>query len=72
MTVGLPLDRMSTEEKLRVLEETWDSLSATPDEVPSPDWHGEVLKRREEKVKNGESKFIEWDEAKRNIREAPE
>jgi len=72
MTIGLPLDKMTTEEKLRALEEIWDSLAATPSEVPSPAWHEDILKAREEGARKGESKFLDWDEAKRNLRKATE
>ena len=72
MTVGLPLDKMTIEEKLRALEEIWNSLTATPNEVPSPAWHKDVLKDREEKARKGDSRFVDWDEAKRNIRETAE
>lgn len=48
MAIGLPLDKMTTEEKLRALEEIWDSLTATPNGVPSPGWHDDILKAREE------------------------
>jgi hypothetical protein len=65
----IPLDKMSTQEKLRAIEEIWADLERTPEAVPSPDWHGEVLREREEKLRRGEEKFIDWPEAKRRIRE---
>ena len=33
-------------ERLRLVEEIWDSLAATPENVPVPDWHKEELDRR--------------------------
>ena len=33
-------------ERLKLLEEIWDSLAATPQEVPIPDWHKAELDRR--------------------------
>src|SRR5256885_7744984 len=33
-------------ERLKLLEEIWDSLAATPEEVPIPDWHRAELDRR--------------------------
>ncbi len=72
MDIGLPLDRMTTEEKLLVLEQIWDDLCGRPSEVPSPPWHEEVLKGREKRVQEGASRFVDWAEAKRNIRESTE
>ena len=70
MAIGLPLDKMNAEEKLQALEEIWDNLCQTPADVPSPTWHDDVLKDREKSVQEGSSKFVDWNEAKQNIRES--
>lgn len=33
-------------ERLELVEEIWDSLAATPEAVPVPDWHRAELDRR--------------------------
>jgi len=70
MTMELPLDKMTAAEKLPALEAIWDHLCRTPTEVPSPTWHGEVLDDREKRVREGSAQFVDWDTAKRNIRDA--
>ncbi len=65
----LPLDKMTTSEKLRALEEIWDDLLRTPEDVPSPSWHADVLHARERRVREGVSQFGDWADAKRRIRE---
>lgn len=35
MELKLPLDQMTTEEKLRAIEEIWESIACKPEEVPS-------------------------------------
>ncbi|HEY9149934.1 MAG TPA: addiction module protein [Gammaproteobacteria bacterium] len=67
MAMILPLDRMSTEEKLRALEELWADLSRAPDTVPAPQWHGELLEAREQRVKDGTASYSEWVAAKQRI-----
>ena len=42
MSNELPLESMSTVEKLKVIETVWSSLS-DPSDLPVPDWHREVL-----------------------------
>lgn len=69
MEVTLPLDRMSISEKLQVLEAVWDDLLRTPDEVPVPAWHRDVLEARERRVHEGVARFDEWARAKDRIRE---
>ena len=46
MKLTLPLDKMTTEEKLLALEEIWEDLCRTPDNIPSPAWHVGVLEER--------------------------
>ena len=65
----LPLDRMTTAEKLRALELIWEDLSRTPDEVPSPSWHADILDDRAKRVQKGDSTFDDWGKAKQNIRD---
>ena len=69
MQVTLPLDRMTTLEKLRVIEEVWDDLCHSKEDIPSPAWHADVLRLRDQQVQNGEAKFLELNEAKRVLRE---
>lgn len=66
--VNLPLDKMTVEEKLQVMEELWDDLSDRAEGVPSPSWHGEVLAEREQAVERGEALSEEWEAANSKIR----
>ena len=70
MDVSLPIEQMTTAEKLRALEAIWDSLCRRPDDVPSPSWHADVLLNRETGAQSGSSEFLDWSEAKRNIRDS--
>jgi Putative addiction module component len=69
MDIALPLDQMTTLEKLRAMEALWADLSRREEDVPSPLWHERVLKEREEAVRSGEEKFVDWEAAKRKLRE---
>jgi putative addiction module component len=60
---------MSTEEKLAVLEAIWDDLSRNEEQLPVPDWHKRVLDQRQSEIDRGEATFIDWEAAKRRIRE---
>ena len=64
----LPLEEMSVEEKLQTMEALWQSLSADPAGIASPPWHEEELAERERKVESGETKFVDWEKAKAEIR----
>ncbi|MBW2252120.1 MAG: addiction module antitoxin RelB, partial [Deltaproteobacteria bacterium] len=36
MEVEIPLEKMTTLDKLRALERIWDDLQRTPEDIPSP------------------------------------
>ncbi len=65
----LPLDQMTVEEKLQLMEILWDDLSRHPENIPSPAWHGEVLAERERKIAEGKAKFLSLDEVRRHLEE---
>ncbi|MBI2432916.1 MAG: addiction module protein [Candidatus Hydrogenedentes bacterium] len=48
MELAIPLEKMTVAEKLRALELIWDDLQRRSEDVPSPAWHEDVLKSREE------------------------
>ncbi len=70
MSFSLPLDQMTTADKLRVIEEVWDDLCRNPASVPSPPWHEETLRQREARVESGAVEFTDWSQAKKEIRDA--
>lgn len=53
MSSQLPLDTMTLAEKLETMEALWADLSKTPQQLPLPQWHGEVLEERRRLVKEG-------------------
>lgn len=65
----LPLEKMSREEKLRIMEELWVDLSRDESQVESPAWHGDVLRERAEMVKSGKEVLMDWEDAKKKLRE---
>ena len=66
----LPLDRMTTAEKLLEMERLWDDLCRNPEDVPSPPWHEAVLRDRDKQVSQGKMGFTDLDEARERIRKA--
>jgi len=67
MPATFDLQGMSTPDKLRLMEELWTDLSGH--DVVSPAWHGEVLAERDRLIASGEEKFVDWEVAKRQLRE---
>jgi len=62
------LERMSVTERLRAMDQLWDSLNRCGDEIPSPDWHQEVLADRKARAQRGEAKFLTLDQLRSRLR----
>ena len=58
---ALNLDSLSPEEKLRLLEEVWDSLAADPSHVPLADWQRRELDRRLDELEREGPTGIPWE-----------
>jgi hypothetical protein len=67
MNITLPLDRMTTVEKLQTMELLWEDLCKNSNDFVSPSWHGEVLSTREDNLSAGKEVIFDWDEAKEKI-----
>ena len=69
MSTEISLDKMTVADKLALMERLWEDLSRQPENVPSPEWHGDVLAQRMAAVRDGRTDFVDWDDAKRRLRE---
>ena len=67
MIQAAEIEQMSLEERLQTMELLWVSLARTPDAVPSPDWHGEVLAARLAKIERGEGEFLTIPQVKKRL-----
>jgi hypothetical protein len=72
MTALEQIRRMPLHEKLLVMEAIWDDISREETTLEVPQWHKELLDERERLVENGQAQFIDWEEAKKQIKEATE
>ncbi len=67
MIQAADIERMSVEERLQAMELLWASLVQTPEAVPSPDWHTEVIATRLAKIERGEGEFLSIAELKERL-----
>ncbi len=70
MIATLPLKDMSLNEKFQALEMIWDDITHNSPDFPSPAWHETVLKERDASIKSGKDKLIDWELAKKQIRDS--
>ena len=69
MDISLPLDKMTSSDKIAVMEKLWEDLCRDPESIPSPTWHKDVLEAREKEVNEGKAKFTSFDRGKGRIRD---
>lgn len=66
------LDALTVAEKVRLLEQVWQSLCCQPDSIASPDWHSDVLMERRQRLLDGSASSIPWNEAKAQLQRLAE
>ena len=57
--------RLPAIERLELLGDIWDSLAATPEDVPVPEWHKAELDRRLDEPAPGPG--VTWDEVRAKL-----
>ena len=60
--------RLSKAERLQAMEWLWASLSREPEEIESPEWHGEVLAARKAKADSGAAQFLSVEHLNERLR----
>ena len=68
MIANLPLKKMSIQDKISAMESIWEDLCQNAGDIASPEWHKDILKEREKKLKSGADSFLDWEDAKKQIR----
>ena len=67
------LDALTVAEKVRLIEQIWQSLCCQPDTFTSPDWHADVLvERRQRLLDCSATRSIPWNEAKAQLQRLAE
>lgn len=60
--------RLPPDERLRLVEDIWDSLAQTSGQLPVPDWHREELDRR--LADRTEQATLAWTDVRSRLRRA--
>jgi putative addiction module component (TIGR02574 family) len=68
---ALGIDRMSPDERLKLLEEIWDSLDAEADQAPLTDAQRQDLERRIAAYEANPKAGSSWDDVKARLRQRP-
>ncbi|MDA2930031.1 addiction module protein [Acidobacteria bacterium AH-259-O06] len=66
-TTPIDIGKLSAEEKLRLIEELWESLRQVPEAIPFTDSQRQELDRRLDELDRGETQTVPWDEVKKRL-----
>jgi putative addiction module component (TIGR02574 family) len=58
---------LNVSEKLQLVEDLWDDIAATPEQIPVLEWQKEELARRKATHLQNPSASTSWEEAKERI-----
>jgi putative addiction module component (TIGR02574 family) len=58
------IKKLSTSERIQMMETLWESLLYDEGAIDTPNWHGDILKKRMNSIKTGKAKFIPLSELK--------
>lgn len=56
-------------EKIRLMEALWSDITQPDDQFDSPAWHETALRETEQRLAAGEEATLDWEEAKRRLRD---
>jgi len=60
---------LSPSEKLQLVEDLWDDLTASPEDVSVHEWQKIELARRRANLENDPASVLTWQEIKRRVQE---
>ena len=60
---------LSPSEKLQLVEDLWDDLASSPEDIPIQKWQKKELKHRKENFEKDSSPALTWKNVKQYIRE---
>ena len=60
---------LSPSEKLQLVEDLWDDLASSPEDVPVHEWQKVELARRRANLENNPASVLTWQEIKRRVQE---
>ena len=66
---SIPIESFSIDEKLILMERLWSDLSGSPTQIPTPEWHGNVLADRLAEARGENDAFLDWQDVKNRLRE---
>ena len=62
-------DELPPEEKVEYVQSLWERIARHPEDLPSPDWHLEIVEKRLSALEQDGDKGRPWSEVRRELQE---
>jgi putative addiction module component (TIGR02574 family) len=63
-------DALSIEDRIEYVQRLWDRIAASPERVPVPDWHREVIRERLAAHRASPGDAASWDDVRADVEQA--
>ena len=60
---------MSRDEQILAMEMLWDELCHSGQEPESPQWHKQILEKRQARIAEGDAEYLTTEDLKRRLRQ---
>jgi putative addiction module component (TIGR02574 family) len=57
-------DSLSVDEQIEYVQSLWDRIAASPDRVPVPDWHWQLIEERLAEHEANPNDVVSWEEVR--------
>ena len=68
MTLTQEILKLSVAERIQLVEDLWDSIALSPDQLPVTEAQKAELDRRRQRFEQGATTTRSWEEVKKNLR----
>jgi len=68
MQTKVDIENLTKKEKLRLMHAIWENLVKDENQIESPEWHEEVLRDTEKRLRSGKERVIDWRDAKEELK----
>ncbi len=64
------IEELSTDQRLRLIEDVWETLDGVPESIQLSEWQREVLEGRLEQSEKDPNATVSWADARQRLRKA--
>jgi hypothetical protein len=68
MLIQAGIQKMSISKRMGTMDKLWVSIFDSAADVPSPDWHKEILENRAKEIKDGKAEWMTLEELRAALR----